>query len=222
MKKVVVFIALLVFGCNQNKNLENNLEISDSVYVKSNSVSKVTDDKVESTFVKSDLLIIPGKSIGGTALLDASSTLEKFGEPSFSDAAMGKAWSVWTGKGLDAVGNKATLAVYVTYNGNDMSKQVVKRIRVTSSDFQTAEGVHTGLTLKEIEKIYPNLELDYKMSNLEFVKETKFYILKGAGISFEFDTINDVRICTAIAIASVEDISNQPYLLLDSAEINAN
>ena len=57
------------------------------------------------------------------------------------------------------------------------------------------------------------------MSNSEFSKESIFYILKDAGISFEFQNINNSEICTAIAIASADEISNHPYLMLDAAEI---
>ena len=137
-----------------------------------------------------------------------------------TDAAMGKSWTVWTGKGLDAEGNKAILAVYVTYNGSDMSKQVVKRIRVTSPDFNTSEGVHTGMTFKEIENLYPNMLKDKTMSNSEYSKGTTFFILKEAGIGFEFKSVKNSEICTAIAIASPAEISNQPYLMLDSSEIS--
>lgn len=213
MNKFTLFLALLVLSCNQNKKLDtlNSKDIPNSTVVKK-------EDTSEITFSDSNLLIIPGKSIGDTALLDDSATLEKFGKPSFSDAAMGKAWLLWPGFGLDATGKITTLAVFVTYNGSDMTKQVIKRIRITSPDFKTAEFAHTGMTFEEIEKLYPSLVFDSKMSNSDSTTRTKFYTIKNTGISFEFQNFNNSQICTAIAIASVEEISDQPYLDLDSAE----
>ena len=219
MKKISVLAALLLLSCNQSKNATSEQTTNPIIIEKPNTVkdSVYSNDKNENQV--EDLLIVPGKSIGDTNLLDNSVTLEKFGKPSFSDAAMGKAWSVWPGKGLDALGNKSTLAVYVTYNGSDMSKQVVKRIRITSADFQTAEGAHTGMTFKEIKNLYPNIIKNSKMSDSEFSKGTTFYILKDAGISFEFKAVSNSQICIAIAIAFAKEISNQPYLMLDSSEI---
>lgn len=219
MKKITILAALIIMSCSQNKNIEDSSDNTNSIAIDSNSNFDGQMDSKTVSATTSDFLIIPGKSIGSTNLLDDTDSLEKFGEPFYSDAAMGKAWMAWTGSGLDALGNKATLAVYVTYSGSDMSKQVIKRIRVTSPDFKTSEGVNTGMTFIEITRIYLNLELDAKMTNSEFSKESIFYILKDAGISFEFQNINNSEICTAIAIAAIDEISNQPYLILDSDEI---
>ena len=219
MKKIIILAALVLLSCNQKKNSDTVLNNSDTIEVQNSSDSEVLVDAENTTRINPDLLIIPGKSIGVTNLLDDSATLEKFGKPTYSDAAMGKAWLLWQGSGIDALGKKATLAVYVTYNGSDMSKQVVKRIRITSPDFKTAEGAHTRMSFKDVENIYPNLEIDSKISNSASAKGTKFFLLKGAGISFEFENIDNTEICTAIAIASTREISNQPYLMKDSAEI---
>lgn len=219
MKKIIVLVALFLISCNQNKKIEISSDNTDSIAITSASnFDSQTDSKTVSA-TTSDFLIMQGKSIGGTKLLDDTDSLEKFGEPFYSDAAMGKAWLLWKGSGMDVLGNKATLAVYVTYNGSDMSKQVVKRIRVTSADFKTVEGAHTGMTFEEIEKLIPNLQKNSKMSNSEFAKGTSFYIPINSGICFEFKMVKNIEICTAIAIASVDEISNQPYLMLDSAEI---
>ena len=219
MKNFTILVAFILLSCNQNKTSNPNLNATDSIEVQDADISNKQSDVVSKIRISSDVLIIPGKSIGSTNLLDDAATLEKFGKPAYSDAAMGKAWMSWTGSGLDALRNKASLAVYVTYNDSDMSNQVIKRIRVTSPDFKTAEGVNTGMTFIEITRIYSKLELDSKMSNSEFSKESIFYILKDAGISFEFQNINNSEICTAIAIASADEISNHPYLMLDAAEI---
>ncbi len=219
MKIITILVALVLLSCNQNRNTKNTLDFKNSIKVETatNSYNALNTNNAART--KSDLLIAAGKSIGGTNLLDDSSTLKKFGEASFSDAAMGKAWVVWTGKGLDVTGNETTLAIYTTYNGSDMTKKVVKKIRVTSLAFKTPEGAHTGMSITEIAKLYPNLQLDTKWKKRDSHLKTNFYIVKDAGLGFEFQTINNNQICVAIVVAAADEISNVNYLILDSDEI---
>lgn len=220
MKKIAFLVTLFLMSCNQSNDKLATDAAADSTSVENHSVVKDASNlDLENSSKNEKYLIIPGKSIGDTHILDDVETLEKLGKPSFSDAAMGKAWTVWTGEGLDVLGNRTTLAIYTTYNGSDMSKKVVKKIRITSADFETAEGAHTGMTFSEISSIFSNLRLDSQWQKRDDNVKTTFYSVANSGIGFEFQNIQDRQICVAIIVAAADEISNFNYLILDSDQI---
>lgn len=228
MNKIALLASLIILSCTNKKgdlgkDIVEKEVISDTISKTENGVNSTTNNhqerNSEKSAIDSSLLIIPGKSIGNTAILDDSATLKKFGRPSFSDAAMGKAWLVWKGNEIDAAGEKSTLAVYITYYEDDMSRQVVKKIRITSADFKTEDGVHTGMNLQEIKKIYSNLQLSRKFKNRNSQLETSYFTIENSGIAFEFQKINNHQICVAIMVAPADEIQNIPYLDLDLEEI---
>jgi hypothetical protein len=145
--------------------------------------------------VPEKLLVIPGQSIGHIALAQNSETLEPIlGKPDLSDAAMGKAWLTWFSKVSGSVtGNE--LNVYTTYKDNEMREKVVRQIRITSRDFRTADGLHTGKPLADFQKIHPDLKLVGQYDH-ETSTPISVYDDAEAGIAYEFEN----GICSGIIV----------------------
>jgi hypothetical protein len=110
LKYLFIIATGILFSCNSDSSVK--------LYKDTSSVSDI----------ESKLLIVPGKSIGkyfiGQNMVQVDSLK---GKPDFSDAAMGKAWSIWYGK--NKTGNKRNeIAIYSTYGDSTMSFKTVKQI----------------------------------------------------------------------------------------------
>ena len=129
--------------------------------------------------------IIPGKSIGLIKLNEDAEVVQKLlGEPSTSNAGMGKSLQTWNLKTAD--GKTYQLSIFFSRNmGNNDEKSRAKQIRVTSAAYMTKkQEAATTSTLR---------------SNIQEAKKTVVYTLPGskgqfevydnvpAGIAFEFD-----------------------------------
>lgn len=148
-------------------------------------------------------LLIPGKSAGQTKLQESAEVLRtRFGTPDAGDAAMGKAVSTWYSK-HDSTGH--SLTIYTTQKmGQDASAHIAQ-IRITSPQFHTQEGIHTGSTLSEIKKQYTVTQTE------EFEDADIHYIVYNSskGISFEADPNGK---CIAIIIHEPGDKRPGTYL----------
>ncbi|TZF84829.1 hypothetical protein FW774_07575 [Pedobacter sp. BS3] len=138
---------------------------------------KQTDEQHQQTAVTdSDKLIIPGKKIGKITLgMDASGLEKLLGKPDLSDAAMGKAWLTWLSD--SSARNPNELNIYTTYSDSTMSNKVVKQIRITSHDFTTPTGIHTGVQYK--------LLTTYSLQKLATYQDIAVYDDIKEGIAFE-------------------------------------
>jgi hypothetical protein len=167
----------------------------------------IVSDSSETREPVSRMLIIPGKSIGNISIGMRSDDLEPLlGKPDLSDAAMGKAWLTWFSKVADSItGNE--LNIYTTYKDNTMREKVVRQVRITSPEFKTADGLSTGKSLAEFQKIYPNLELSGKYDT-ETANPITVYDVKGEGIAFEFED----NFCVGIIIHQDGKKVSEEYL----------
>ena len=154
--------------------------------------------------VAADWLIVPGKSVGQTALGQTSEEVTKrLGPADAGDAAMMHAVSVWYAGGKAKTGN--SVAIFTVRDaGNDPAARI-KQIRVNSPRFRTASGVGPGSTLAQI-KAYFSLTPTNRYTEID-----KAYTLfdSDAGIGFEVDD-NDV--CTSVIIHAAGEAFSGTYL----------
>lgn len=137
-----------------------------------------------------DWQIIPGERIGNTALGDdPENLLQRLGQPDASDAAMGKAWLVWSSQALPT----HTLAVFTTYADSTMLRKAIRQIRVTSPRFETLEGLQTGSTLAQIKGVF-------REGSLNQTGPVPRYDAAREGISFELEGNGADAACTAVLV----------------------
>jgi len=93
--------------------------------------------------------VVPGKSIGSTFLGDDyEKVAARMKKPNFGDAAMGRSWTTWIGKG-------GRLDIFAVRGRGD--KPTVRLIRVSSPTFRLPDGVHVGSPLQDVLKAWPTL-----------------------------------------------------------------
>ena len=183
MKKIVlIIICASIMSCQGKKDAD---ETSENAAVNSLAVAKIN----------TRLLIIPGKSIGNIELEATADNLSNtLGKPDLTDAAMGKAWLTWFSKVSDTVtGNE--LNVYTEYKNNELREKVVRQIRVTSAEFQTKEHIRTGLSLEDISKFFPTVQLVGRY-DVNTPYPVAVYDAVAEGIAFE----TEENKCTGIII----------------------
>lgn len=163
--------------------------------------------------ISSDYLIVPGKSIGKTAIDENVETLYKtLGEPDFSDAAMGKAWLVWFGKQRDEHNNRTQLDVYTTYKDTSMTSKVVKQIRTTSSAFKVNDSIHVYAALATIKRHFPDIAFVKKYKDGK--REINIYDDLANGIAFDIAQAGNQQICTGITVHEPGKTVNSVYIRL--------
>jgi hypothetical protein len=151
----------------------------------------------ETGSVDNDHLILPGQRIGRTHLgISTEELIALLNKPHSSDAAMGKAWLSWYGEG----NRERRLDIYTTYADSNMTKKVVKVIRINSPVFATSEGLRTGSGLKEIRNVFPNL---YRAARK--IDKQELYLVDNKGIGF---IVAGVRCTDILVYARDMDITN--------------
>ncbi|WP_090971746.1 hypothetical protein [Parapedobacter composti] len=153
------------------------------------------------------LRLVPGRSVGGIRLDDADSALfRKLGQPDFTNAAMGKAVLMWY---IRADTPAHSLSVFTSREiGSDDETARIRRIRVTSPQYETSNGIRVGESLRELSIMYPR-DLHIVETYEDDGQQYTIYSTRG-GIAFEVDTHNR---CVAIFIQKPE-ASKEPYLPL--------
>lgn len=137
-------------------------------------------------------LIVPGTSLGQTALNETGESVhKKLGKPDGGDAAMGKSVSIWY-----ADHNKkgyATHIYFVTDMGNDPNPRA-KVIRVSSPSFKVNSTLYTGVLLKTAEEKYKLKKIgSFKVNG----NDRNIFDDEKAGIAFDADRSGTI---TGIAI----------------------
>lgn len=174
MKKIVLLlIGICLASCSDKKT---NPE------TQNDAVSSDTIKYVPPIVANNAFEIIPGERIGLTKLEENVETLSKLGKPDFSDAAMGKSWATWISKDDE----KNELNIYSTYKDSEMKEKVVRQIRITSSKFQTSDGIATGKSLQDIQKAFPDIKLVAKYTDENTKNLVEIYDSEADGIAFEF------------------------------------
>jgi hypothetical protein len=198
MKKVLGFAVMLLVcfvGCKEQRTAGSGGMVLAIDTVMPEPVKPGTEVSTASV-IQPAQLIIPGKSIGKTAInADMENILKVFGPPDHGDAAMGKSWSTWVSKPATGETPYET-NIYASRNmgvGNEAS--LVKQIRVTSPYFKTATGIQTGSLLELVSKQFPGIRIVSGAANTG--KGSTLYDDVANGIAFE---INKDAHCAAIIV----------------------
>lgn len=161
-------------------------------------VTAVENNKIDST-----RLIIAGKQAGNIYLgQDMEAVFKLLGKPDDGDAAMGSALAIW---------NKSKpLIVFSSYRDSNMVIKDVKQVSVSAADFSTAEGIHTGLSLKALKAAYPELEKAAAYTHTKTKAELTVYDAVSKGIAFDIQQDT----CTAITVHPLNKSVNGVYLTM--------
>lgn len=175
IKIVLLGLSISLFACNST-NKRNVTKDSIGTANTIDSPEKIVEER---------FLIIPGQSIGQISLgEDVRQVGKKLGKPDLSDAAMGKAWSIWYSKDKMTT-RRNEVAIYSSYKDSTLTSKVVKQIRITSKMFKTQSGFGTEKTLDEIKSKFNDIEPVAVYLN-ERMDTVKIFDSKKEGIGFEF------------------------------------
>jgi hypothetical protein len=214
MKYLLVFITIASFtACNNHKEntgsntiITNNVDTSAKVLI---GRTIVPADVEPQKPVAENRLIIPGKSIGLTAINDkADSVFKKLGKPDEGDAAMGKSIQTWYSKSETDTTKYSTTIYFTTNMGGPDEATRAKQIRVTSPFFMTAERIGVNSVLESVSHYFP---LAIKTAVYKDAAKKPVYIYDDtkAGIAFE---INDQNKCVGITIHPENAKAFQTYI----------
>lgn len=152
-----------------------------------------------------DYLIVPGNSIGKITLEENMDSVNLLmGMPDFSDAAMGKVVATWYPNQDSSAGS---LSVYATRQmGTDDETSRIKKIKVTTPEYRTKEGIGTGDSLINIARVFIVRPID------TFRSQKLLYTTYGTRQGMTL-VINPQGICQAIIVHDLSDESeNDAYL----------
>ncbi len=138
--------------------------------------------------------IVPGQRIGRIALGENADSLRNFlGKPDATGAAMGSGSMTWKTQ-------NDRVTVFYTHNMGMPDEQLarIRRIRVTSPEFHTANGFHTGLPITD----YPEFGT-LKTLRTGVPKDDRLRVYQLPGLTFETDPAT--QRCTAITVHRPED-----------------
>lgn len=187
-----------MMGCNSNKNQPPSIKIEE--------IRKDTFFVVkQNDTVTKEKLIIPGKEIGQINLLNTADVVyQLLGKPSNSDAAMGKALSIWKN------GNHRTIIFFVTNFGDSIEASRVKQIVINSPYFETTDSVKVGSDFNFIKSRFPDISKigeykDYAKNSISIYDDIK------TGIAFE---INKSNTCVGICVHVPSEKAYQTYLAI--------
>jgi hypothetical protein len=171
---------------------------------------RLNSDSLKADSADAKFLIVPGKSIGRFYLGQDITELDSIlGKPNFSDAAMGKAWSIWY-RGDTSRFRKREIAVYSSYADSTMKWKAVKQIRVNSNKVTTVTGLNNGNLLSSFTAKYSDFKKVATFVNGNLGDTILLYDSKSNGIAAEF--IRDIS--RAIIIHKKGEQVNETYLTL--------
>lgn len=188
MNRIIFILPILccLFACKPKTGHETQ-EKQDLTAV------KAIDDTAK--MIPPDKLIEPGTGVGKLVLNgNADSAASFLGKPDFSDAAMGSALMTWYAK-HDTAGYKTSIFADHNFGAKDEGVARIRKIRVTSPYFKTADGLGTGMGLYQYQKHF-NLKAltSYKAKG----KKIKVYEAVGKGIAFEVDSASGKGVAIAV------------------------
>ncbi len=143
-----------------------------------------------------DFLIVPGRSIGQTALgPNGAAELERLPPPAANDNGMNQNYNVWVSH---KAGRTDTLFTHDTNNSvfdnvKPTDGVTIDTIRITSPQFHTQNGISTRSTLAEVRRHFPHARAD------RF--NPRIYFDVRHGIVFEFTRpLSPASRCLAISV----------------------
>jgi len=164
-------------------------------------------DNVKFQEVDSSKLVIAGKQAGkiyiGQYMEQVS---ELMGRPDDGDAAMGSALGIWY-EGDEKALKKNPTVIFSSYRDSNMVIKAVKQVSVAAPEFQTAQGIHTGVRLAELLKAYPLLR---KTETYVNAQKDSVFVYDSVADGIAFDLQRDT--CTAITIHVKNRPANAVYL----------
>lgn len=209
------FLFFLVLSCwncspkqeNQTAQTENR---ADSLTTEQTSVNKP-----DTAVITASRLIVPGKSIGQTALKEKAEVVTtRLGKPDQGDAAMGKALSTWFSKpaanASDTTRHQTTIYFKTNMGGPDEASRV-DQIRITSPYFLTQDSIHVHSDLAAIQKAFPEIVKVAAYTAPQTSTKVTIYDAVAAGITFE---INEQKRCVAITVHAANQEIKNTYLPL--------
>jgi len=148
-------------------------------------------------------LLIAGKRAGNIYLgQDMENVFKLLGRPEDGDAAMGSAIGIWD--------KKTPLIIFSSYRDSNMVVKAVKQISVSAASYTTAEGIHTGVSLRKLKTIYPALKKAAFYTNAKTRGQLTVYDDESKGIAFDIQKDT----CTAITIHPINKSVNGVYLTM--------
>jgi hypothetical protein len=194
MLKYLFILAIAVTSCKQKTSptsagtITTDTAKSDTTKTNDTTAVDLPGDKP----VPLAQLIVPGISVGQTAINESSENIhKKLGKPDGGDAAMGKSISIWYAN-HDTTGYVTQM--YFSRNmGNDETSRV-KQIRVTSPWFKISNKVHAGVSFKGVRSAY---KLKKVATFADKGQQRSLYDDVKGGISFEVD---DKDLITGITV----------------------
>ncbi|MFD0766350.1 hypothetical protein ACFQZI_15925 [Mucilaginibacter lutimaris] len=181
---IVPILAVAVTACRQNTapKSTDTIDKADTV-ANTKAADTTTVDMPGDKPVPLAQLIVPGISIGQTAINESSENVhKKLGSPDGGDAAMGKSISIWYAN-HDSTGY-VTQMYFSRGQGDDEVKRV-KQIRVTSPSFKLSGKVYTGTPFNNIKQTY---QLKKTAIFTDKGKELTLYDDVKAGLAFDVDS----------------------------------
>lgn len=149
------------------------------------------------TALADNFLIVPGRSIGRTALgRNGLAELKRLPPPDAQDNGMNQHYSVWVSH---KAGRTDTLFTHDTNNGvfdnvKPTNGVTIDTIRITSRQFHTRNGISTASTLAQVRRRFPHAHAD------RF--NPQVYTDAQRGIVFEFTRpLSSASRCLAISVS---------------------
>jgi hypothetical protein len=143
-----------------------------------------------------DFLIVPGRSIGRTALgPNGAAELKRLPPPAAEDNGMNQHYKIWVSH---KAGHTDTLFTHDTNNGvfdnvKPTDGVTLDTIRITSPQFHTQNGISTHSTLTEVQRHFPHARAD--RFNPQIYTDVR------RGIVFEFTRpLSPASRCLAISV----------------------
>jgi len=214
------WVFFLLVGCQANPNqgeTTNPGNTEPTVTTDKTDSVNVTDAPVMPKENRKEIapaqLIIPGKSIGQTAInMKAEEVNKRLGKGDKSNAAMGKAWAIWYSKptARDTIRKEATIYFVTNMGGPDEASRV-KQIRVTSAYFKTADNLGVGSKLEFIQPAFPHLKQVTSYASNQTNQPITILDDIATGIAFE---INPDNTCVAAVVHEPQQPVNTTYINL--------
>jgi hypothetical protein len=205
---IVPILAVAISSCQQNKapkSVDTIAENADTTVLDNAKVADTTAIEMPGDKpVPLAQLIVPGISVGQTAINEGSEVVhKKLGKPDGGDAAMGKSVSIWYAN-HDTTGY-ITQMYFSRDMGNDETSRV-KQIRVTSPWFKVSNKIYAGMPFKIAESVYKLKKIatfEDKGGKRSLYDDVK------SGIGFEVD---DKNMITGIVIHETGREATGTYL----------
>ncbi|MDN3601435.1 hypothetical protein QWY89_22475 [Mucilaginibacter myungsuensis] len=139
--------------------------------------------------IPNHLLITPGGGIGKVTVGEnAETVLKALGKPDAGDAAMGSQLMTWYDNHVKS-GHRFTVFSHRENGGPRDPISAVKAIRITSPEFRTTGGAHTGVPIADVKK-------EFSLQRTQSSGVT-IYTDSASGIAFEIDARDN---CSAIIV----------------------